>query len=185
MTDNAKLAEYLEAHRYNMSAIYAAWIGNADTIIAALRKNAAGQVCKTCGGAVSKWGDYITQCHTCAENYRRGITPDPAAPTLAELDKVAWTTGYMASRFREALVNAYRSGKLREVPEGCMVVSKEIFNALTNRAQVGDGEVVVPDGANEIIPIAGQSVQVIFESVEKRNAYWNAAKSLLAAKDAS
>ena len=35
--DAAKLADHLEAHHYNMSAIYAAWIGNADLIIYALK----------------------------------------------------------------------------------------------------------------------------------------------------
>ena len=118
MTDNAKLAEELEGQAIGQgvgSPLVRLPLQTWLTIIAALRKDAAGQERDTSNGFLD--------------------SPDPAAPTLAELDKVAWTTGYMASRFREALVNAYRSGKLREVGDGEVVVPREPTEAMLAAAE--------------------------------------------------
>ena len=113
MTDNAKLAECLSSNFAGLPDFLT--VDEWASIIAALRKDAAGQVLD---------GASVKDAPVASES------PAPAAPTLAELDKAAWTTGYMASRFREALVSAYRSGKLREVGDGEVVVPREPTEAM-------------------------------------------------------
>ena len=151
MTDNAKLAEELEGQAIGQgvgSPLVRLPLQTWLTIIAALRKDAAGQEVQRHKDdfALQVSLNHAAPTHTDphqqnAAGQERDTSngfldsPDPAAPTLAELDKVAWTTGYMASRFREALVNAYRSGKLREVGDGEVVVPREPTEAMLAAAE--------------------------------------------------
>ena len=89
--------------------------------------------------------------------------PGPAAPTLAELSAKAGESLMANARFMDELLNAYRAGRLHEV---------------------GDGEVVVPDGVIDCRNTGHHSAQLIFDSCDKRDAYLEFIWDALAAKDA-
>ena len=142
MTD-AKLAEELEEHRaiYGDNEPFTLPFKSWEQIIAALRgkgqrvaaepevtepANTEESVRSPSVGGVSLSSAATHQQNAAGQvglNQGDGnkavASPDPAAPTLAELDKRSHKSIEAGSQFRSELVNAYRAGRLREVPEGC------------------------------------------------------------------